>query len=72
MYGHAETQPAVYAETSARSAFIRRTYGHLAGAVLAFMTLEAYLLQGSGAKALVQSISWRSGQSRPASCSASA
>ena len=34
MYGHAETQPAVYAETSARSAFIRRTYVHLAGAVL--------------------------------------
>ena len=56
MYGHAETQPAVYAETSARSAFIRRTYGHLAGAVLAFMTLEAYLLQWSGAEALVQSI----------------
>ncbi len=33
------------APASARVAFIRRTYGHLAGAILAFVGLEALLLQ---------------------------
>ena len=56
MYGDAETKLAIYAETSARSAFIRRTYGYLAGAVLAFMTLEGYLLRWSGAEALIQNM----------------
>ena len=56
MYGHAEAELAIYAETSARGAFIRRTYGHLAGAVLAFMALEAYLLQWTGAEALIQNM----------------
>lgn len=35
---------AAEAGVSARSAFIRRTYGHLAGAVLAFIGLEALML----------------------------
>ena len=56
MYGHAEAELAIYANTSARGAFIRRTYGHLAGAVLAFMALEAYLLQWTGAEALIQNM----------------
>jgi FtsH-binding integral membrane protein len=36
---------AAQAEQEARAAFIRRTYGHLAGSVLAFIGLEALLLQ---------------------------
>src|ERR1700682_6151155 len=32
------------AEASERVAFVRRTYGHLAGAILAFIGLEALLL----------------------------
>jgi FtsH-binding integral membrane protein len=39
--------PMTAAESAAseRAAFIRRTYGHLAGAILAFIALEAVLLQ---------------------------
>jgi FtsH-binding integral membrane protein len=33
------------ARAAERAAFIRRTYGHLAGAVLAFIALEAFLLR---------------------------
>jgi FtsH-binding integral membrane protein len=40
--------PAAYAPADARAAFIRRTYGHLAGAILAFIALEALLLQIPG------------------------
>src|SRR5690349_15431716 len=36
---------AIRAEASARAAFIRRTYAHLAGAILAFVALEAVLLR---------------------------
>jgi FtsH-binding integral membrane protein len=36
---------AIQAEASDRAAFIRRTYAHLAGAILAFAGLEALLLQ---------------------------
>ena len=36
--------PAAVAEPADRAAFIRRTYGHLAGAILAFIGLEALLL----------------------------
>jgi FtsH-binding integral membrane protein len=36
---------AIQSEASERAAFIRRTYGHLAGAILAFVGLEALLLQ---------------------------
>src|SRR5258708_15337073 len=35
--------PAAVAEPSARAAFIRRTYSHLAGAILAFIALEVGL-----------------------------
>jgi len=37
--------PAAAAEPAERAAFIRRTYGHLAGAILAFIGLEALLLR---------------------------
>src|SRR5216110_584350 len=36
---------AARAEPSARAMFIRRTYGHLAGAILAFVALEAVLIK---------------------------
>jgi FtsH-binding integral membrane protein len=41
------------AAQSARAAFIRRTYGHLAGAVLAFIALETVLLRIPGVEQLV-------------------
>jgi FtsH-binding integral membrane protein len=40
------------APADARAAFIRRTYAHLAGAVLLFVVLETLLLSWSGAGAL--------------------
>lgn len=45
-------QPAVYAGADERSGFIRRSYNHLAIAVLAFVVLESLLVQWSGAEAL--------------------
>ena len=39
------TNTAQYAQESERAAFIRRTYLHVAGAILAFVVLEAILLQ---------------------------
>lgn len=36
---------AANAEADARAAFVRRTYGHLAAAIFAFMVLESILLQ---------------------------
>jgi FtsH-binding integral membrane protein len=37
--------PAIYAESSERAGFIRRTYAHLGLAILAFIIVEAFLLQ---------------------------
>src|SRR5271166_5700086 len=42
-YGY-EYSVAAQAVPSERAAFIRRTYAHLAGAILAFMGIEAVLL----------------------------
>lgn len=39
-----------------RATFIRRTYLHLAGAILAFIALEAYFLNASWAPGLVQTM----------------
>jgi FtsH-binding integral membrane protein len=39
---------AAQAHADARAAFIRRTYGHLAGAILAFIAIEALLFQIPG------------------------
>lgn len=48
------------AAESDRAAFIRRTYGHLAGAILAFVGLEFALLQMPGVENLIigMSASW--------------
>jgi FtsH-binding integral membrane protein len=54
-------QPVVArAAESARAAFIRRTYAHLAGAILAFVALEALLLQLPGIENLVRSLTGHS------------
>ncbi len=42
--GYITDRPAAYAMPAERVQFIRRTYGHLAGAVMAFVALEALLL----------------------------
>jgi FtsH-binding integral membrane protein len=47
---------AAQAETSERADFIRKTYLHLAGAILAFMALEVVLLQMPGLDQLLASL----------------
>jgi FtsH-binding integral membrane protein len=47
---------AAEAVASERAAFIRRTYGHLAGAVLAFIGVEFVLLQLPGVEELVRTM----------------
>ena len=47
---------AAQADTSERARFIRLTYLHLAGAVLAFMALEAFLLSLPGIGALISQV----------------
>ena len=42
---YSEHRIAAEASADARPAFIRRTYGHLAGAILAFTALETVLLK---------------------------
>lgn len=42
--GYHSDRPAAYAGPSERAIFIRQTYAHLAGAILAFIGLEALLL----------------------------
>jgi FtsH-binding integral membrane protein len=58
--GYADT--ALYAGASERAAFIRRTYAHLAVAVLAFIAVEWMLLQlpiaGGIARAMTGGYSW--------------
>jgi FtsH-binding integral membrane protein len=54
---------AARAREDARAAFIRRTYGHLAGAILAFVVLETLLFQIPGIDravmgALTDRVSW--------------
>ena len=56
MQAYPYTRPVHYAESTVRADFIRRTYQHLAGAVLAFLVVEALLLQWSGAAMLARSL----------------
>src|SRR5438105_8114071 len=56
-YGYAMEQPiAIRATESARAAFIRRTYAHLAGAILLFIGLETVLLQLPGVENIIRSM----------------
>jgi uncharacterized protein len=52
-YGYNHAVPADQASADARVGFIRRTYGHLAGAVLAFAGIEAVLVNLPGIENLV-------------------
>lgn len=56
MRAQAYVSPVEYAGASVRAEFIRRTYNHLAGAVLGFIVVEALLLQWSGAQMLVRTM----------------
>src|SRR5205085_1608028 len=47
---------AAHAAADARAAFIRRTYGHLAGAILAFVGLEAALFTSGAADAIIRTL----------------
>ena len=53
------TNTAFYAQEADRAAFIRRTYLHVAGAILAFVVLEAILLQLPIGGAIVSVLSGR-------------
>jgi FtsH-binding integral membrane protein len=53
-YDYQYRRIAADAAADVRAAFVRRTYGHLAGAVLAFAVLEALLLQIPGIEELVR------------------
>ncbi|HEV2947741.1 MAG TPA: Bax inhibitor-1 family protein [Gemmataceae bacterium] len=54
---------AARAEASERVAFVRRTYAHLAGAILAFVALEALLLQVIDVQRTLLPLMARSGMS---------
>ena len=56
MYAQTYSRPVSYADSTVRTEFIRRTYTHLAEAVLVFMLVESLLLQWSGAKMLVRAM----------------
>jgi FtsH-binding integral membrane protein len=56
-YGYADTMAVAQAQADVRATFIRRTYGHLAGAILAFVALEAVLLQIPGVENVVVGMS---------------
>ena len=62
MYNPTYADTVFYAEASERAAFIRRTYAHLALAVLAFIIVEAFLVQlpiaGAIAGAMTGGFSW--------------
>jgi FtsH-binding integral membrane protein len=59
-YGYEYEMPAALAAADSRATFIRRTYGHLAGAILAFIALTAFLLQLPGIDQFVLNMMFRS------------
>ena len=61
MNQYAQQLTAAQAQPGERAAFIRRTYGHLAGAVLAFIALEAYMINSPIAGMLLGVMSMRFG-----------
>jgi FtsH-binding integral membrane protein len=52
---------AAYASADARVAFIQRTYGHLAGAILAFIALETALLKIEGVSEAILATMFKGG-----------
>lgn len=61
MNEYAQQLTASQAQPSERAAFIRRTYAHLAGAVLAFVGLEAYMIHSPIAEMLLNVMMMRFG-----------
>ena len=61
MNQYAQQLTVAQSEPNARAAFIRRTYGHLAGAVLAFVALEAYMITSPIAEMLLNVMAMRFG-----------
>ncbi|RKX39813.1 MAG: permease, partial [Verrucomicrobia bacterium] len=57
MNEYAQALSVSQSQPSERATFIRRTYAHLAGAVLAFIGLEAYLLTTPLAETMLKFIS---------------
>ena len=57
MNEYASNLTVAQAQPDERAAFIRRTYGHLAGAVLAFVGLEAYMINSPIAEMMLKFIS---------------
>jgi FtsH-binding integral membrane protein len=53
---------AAHAAASERTAFIRRTYGHVAGAILAFVAIEAALFSSGVADQLVEKLFFGTGR----------
>jgi FtsH-binding integral membrane protein len=54
MNEYAQQLTVAQSNPSERAAFIRRTYAHLAGAILAFIGLEAYMIHSPVAEMLLQ------------------
>lgn len=50
----ASVKPVAALDVESRSAFIWRTYGHLAGAILAFCAIETYLFENGYAEQIAQ------------------
>jgi len=61
MNEYAQALTVSQAEPSERAAFIRRTYAHLAGAVLAFVGLEIYMVNSPIAQMLLNVMAMRFG-----------
>lgn len=55
--GHGDNVAAAFADESARATFIRQTYTHLAGAILAFVGLEAVLFSVLDKQAMMAIVS---------------
>jgi FtsH-binding integral membrane protein len=56
-YGYSDAMAVAQAHADVRATFIRRTYAHLAGAILAFVGLETVLLQIPGIENVVVGMS---------------
>jgi len=61
MNPYAQQLTVAQAQPSERAVFIRRTYAHLAGAILAFIGLEAYMVNSPIAEMLLNVMSMRFG-----------
>src|SRR5947207_196266 len=60
-YGYSYSGVVAQARSDERAAFIRRTYAHLAGAILAFVGLEALLLYAANGAAAEQMLTMLAG-----------